>query len=72
MTDSFSCARSNPARPLLELLLRSLSIRALPPLPGLVRADAHDIALRCAVENCRRALTGEAPLHVIGLDKRLM
>jgi phosphoglycerate dehydrogenase-like enzyme len=34
--------------------------------------DAHDIALRRAVENCRRALTGEAPLHVIGLDKRLM
>ena len=34
--------------------------------------DAHDIALRRAVENCRRALTGEAPLHVIGLDERLM
>jgi hypothetical protein len=29
--------------------------------------DAHDIALRRAVENCRRALTGETPLHVIGL-----
>jgi hypothetical protein len=27
MTDSWSCARSNPARPLLGLLLRSLSIR---------------------------------------------
>ena len=27
MTDSSSCARSNPARPLLGLLLRSLSIR---------------------------------------------
>jgi hypothetical protein len=26
---------------------------------------AHDISLRRAVENCRRALTGEAPLHVI-------
>ena len=25
---------------------------------------AHDISLRRAVENCRRALTGEAPLHV--------
>src|ERR1700720_3202679 len=24
---------------------------------------AHDISLRRAVENCRRALTGEAPLH---------
>jgi phosphoglycerate dehydrogenase-like enzyme len=34
--------------------------------------DAHDIALRRAVENCRRALTGEAPLHLIGLDERLM
>jgi phosphoglycerate dehydrogenase-like enzyme len=33
---------------------------------------AHDIGLRRAVENCRRALTGEAPLHVIGLDERLM
>jgi phosphoglycerate dehydrogenase-like enzyme len=34
--------------------------------------DAHDIALRRAVENCRRALIGEAPLHVIGLDERLL
>ena len=34
--------------------------------------DAHDVALRRAVENCRRALTGETPLHVIGLDERLM
>ena len=34
--------------------------------------DAHNISLRRAVENCRRALTGEAPLHVIGLDERLM
>ena len=25
---------------------------------------AHDISLRRAVENCRRALTGEAPLHI--------
>ena len=33
--------------------------------------DAHDVALRRAVENCRRALTGGAPLHVIGLDERL-
>jgi phosphoglycerate dehydrogenase-like enzyme len=33
---------------------------------------AHDIGLRRAVENCRRALTGEAPLHLIGLDERLM
>ena len=33
---------------------------------------AHDISLRRAVENCRRALIGEAPLHVIGLDERLM
>ncbi len=33
---------------------------------------AYDISLRRAVENCRRALIGEAPLHVIGLDERLM
>ena len=33
---------------------------------------AHDISLRRAVENCRRALTGEAPLHLIGLVERLM
>ncbi len=32
----------------------------------------YDISLCRAVENCRRALTGEAPLHVIGLDERLM
>jgi phosphoglycerate dehydrogenase-like enzyme len=34
--------------------------------------EAHEIALRRAVENCRRALTGKAPLHVIGLDERLI
>jgi phosphoglycerate dehydrogenase-like enzyme len=33
---------------------------------------AHNISLRRAVENCRRALIGEAPFHVIGLDERLM
>jgi len=33
---------------------------------------AHDISLRRAVENCRRALTSEAPLHLIGLDERLL
>jgi len=33
---------------------------------------AHDISLRRAVENCRRALTDETPLHVIGFDERLM
>jgi phosphoglycerate dehydrogenase-like enzyme len=33
---------------------------------------AHDVSLHRAVENCRRALSGEAPLHVIGLDERLM
>src|SRR6478672_2607483 len=33
---------------------------------------AHDIGLRRAVENCRRALTGETPLHVIGVDERLV
>src|SRR6266702_7603600 len=33
---------------------------------------AHDLSLRRAVENCRLALTGEPPLHIIGLDERLM
>ena len=33
---------------------------------------AHDINLRRAVENCRRALTGETPLHLIGPDERLI
>ena len=33
---------------------------------------AHDIGLRRAVENCQRALTGKTPLHVIGLDERLV
>jgi phosphoglycerate dehydrogenase-like enzyme len=33
---------------------------------------AHDVSLRRAVENCRRALTGETPLHVIGPDERQM
>jgi hypothetical protein len=37
-----------------------------------VRTGTHDISLRRAVENCRRALTGEAPLHVIRLDQRLI
>ena len=33
---------------------------------------AHNISLRRAVENCRRALTGETQLHLIGLDERLV
>jgi phosphoglycerate dehydrogenase-like enzyme len=33
---------------------------------------AHDVSLRRAVENCRRALTGERLLHVIGPDERLI
>jgi phosphoglycerate dehydrogenase-like enzyme len=33
---------------------------------------AHDIGLRRAVENCRRALTGEPPLHVIGCYRILV
>ena len=33
---------------------------------------AHDLSLRRAVENCRRALTGEMPLHIIGFEERLM
>jgi phosphoglycerate dehydrogenase-like enzyme len=35
-------------------------------------AGAHEIGLRRAVENCRRALTGEKPLHLIGPDERLL
>jgi hypothetical protein len=37
-----------------------------------LRALRLEISLRRAVENCRRVLTGEAPLHLIGLDERLM
>jgi phosphoglycerate dehydrogenase-like enzyme len=33
---------------------------------------AHDVSLRRAVENCRRALSGERLLHVIGPDERLI
>jgi phosphoglycerate dehydrogenase-like enzyme len=32
----------------------------------------RDVALRRAVANCRRALSGETPLHVIGPDERIM
>ena len=32
----------------------------------------RDASLRRAVANCRRALTGEAPLHLIGPDERMM
>jgi phosphoglycerate dehydrogenase-like enzyme len=47
--------------------------RTLSPHRTSAQAEgAHDIGLRRAVENCRRVLTGEAPLHVIGLDERLM
>jgi glycerate dehydrogenase len=35
-------------------------------------SGAHDIGLRRAVENCRRALTGETPRHLVGPDERLM
>jgi phosphoglycerate dehydrogenase-like enzyme len=35
-------------------------------------AGAHDLSLRRAVENCRRALMGEQLLHVIGPDDRLI
>jgi phosphoglycerate dehydrogenase-like enzyme len=31
----------------------------------------RDVSLRRAVMNCRRALAGEAPLHLIGQDERL-
>ena len=32
----------------------------------------RDVALRRAVANCRRALRGERPLHLIGPDERMM
>jgi phosphoglycerate dehydrogenase-like enzyme len=32
----------------------------------------RDTSLRRAVANCRRALTGETPLHLIGADERMM
>ena len=34
-------------------------------------AGASEVALRHAVANCRRALTGETPLHLIGADERM-
>jgi phosphoglycerate dehydrogenase-like enzyme len=33
--------------------------------------DWRDVSLRRAVVNCRRALSGETPLHLIGQDERL-
>jgi phosphoglycerate dehydrogenase-like enzyme len=36
------------------------------------QSEGPAIGLRRAVENCWRALTGETPLHVIGLDERLV
>jgi phosphoglycerate dehydrogenase-like enzyme len=35
-------------------------------------AGAFDVSLRRAVENCRRALLGEMPLHIIGPGERLI
>ena len=32
----------------------------------------RDVSLRRAVANCRRALAGETPLHLIGSDERMM
>ena len=32
----------------------------------------RDVSLRRAVANCRRALRGETPLHLIGADERMM
>jgi phosphoglycerate dehydrogenase-like enzyme len=55
----------------LNDLLEAADVIASPHNSG-QGGDAHDVALRRAVENCRRALTGEVPLHVIGLDERLM
>jgi glycerate dehydrogenase len=32
---------------------------------------ASDVALRCALANCRRALMGETPLHLVSPDERV-
>ncbi len=56
---------------LIQFMIAGVDFIPLGELPEGV-AGAHDFSLRRAVENCRRALTGEAPLHVIGLDERLM
>jgi hypothetical protein len=64
--------------PFDALLVRTAAVICLPvairnpDLPNGPSAGAHDIGLRRAVENCRRALMGETPLHVIGADERLM
>ena len=64
MTDSSSCARSSPARPLLALLLRSFSIRR--SAAATRHAEPH--ALRRVV----RALDGPVPMLIIGcLDNRV-
>jgi len=70
--------RNNPIRAAQSNLSKSIikqehqPIRVVSPHNSAQGPGAHDISLRRAVENCRRALTGEAPLHVIGLDERLM
>jgi glycerate dehydrogenase len=34
-------------------------------------ANSYDVALRYALANCRRALTGETPLHLLRPDERM-
>ena len=63
MTDSSSCARFNPARPLLELHMGSLSIGALPPLPGLVRALSRPRCIAEAQVVWRNRLTTTRSFH---------
>ena len=68
-----SCSQSDPLRILLTGATGSLGSNVIASPHNSAQGDgSHDISLRRAVENCRRALTGEAPLHAIGLDERLI
>jgi phosphoglycerate dehydrogenase-like enzyme len=42
------------------------------PHNSAMAGPAREVSLRRAVENCRRALAGETPLHLIGPDDKLM
>jgi phosphoglycerate dehydrogenase-like enzyme len=53
-------------RPFLELP----NVIGSPHNSGSV-ANALEVALRYAVANCRRALIGETPLHLITPDERM-
>jgi phosphoglycerate dehydrogenase-like enzyme len=42
------------------------------PHNSAMAGPAREVSLRRAVENCRRALSGETPLHLIGADDKMM